>query len=242
MNYASACVLSYNRPEFLKQCITTLTANANYPLELIIHDDGSTDPEVWKLLDIWARAGTVSTIIRNPPGHNQGQGVALNRMFDIASGDPIIKLDQDLVFFNNWLSDLINIFNQNEHDCIDKADPAIGLLGLFKYYHDPVDCRKTKIEEYNLWQAHSHICGSGFAIPREAWEQFSPFTEYSDAFAEDWEMQMRITNSESWVCGLPNIDLVSNQGFGIPRSTVVNKDMSVTKIHKTPWIISHERY
>lgn len=235
-DFASCCVLSYERPDFLRTAISTLRLNASAPLELIVHDDGSSNPEVRALLSDLINTRTVSRVILNPPGHNEGQGTALNRMFNMATGDPIIALDQDLIFGPDWLRRVQEILAANLLAGDLATEPDIGLLGLFHYHHDPVDSAKTKIAQHDGWQEHSHICGSGFAVTRECWRALGPFTEHSEAFAEDWEFQRLVTESGRFVCALPDEDLVENQGFGIGPSTVVIARHTVQPIHHEPVI------
>jgi glycosyltransferase involved in cell wall biosynthesis len=113
MNFATVCVLSYERPDFLRDSLATMCAGAGYPLEIIVHDDGSRDPRVHELLHEQLALGNISTVISNPPGHNQGQGVALNRMFQLAAGDPIIKADQDLMYNPGWLGCCMQVLWEN---------------------------------------------------------------------------------------------------------------------------------
>lgn len=228
MNYASCCVLSYNRPELLRNSLTSMVDNAHHPFELIVHDDGSADEGVLEYLHTLQRSGLISSLILNPPGHNQGQGVALNRMFNMASGDPILKLDQDMIYNDGWLSDVVATLNSN---------PRIGLLGLFHYHHDPVDTAKCRIADHGDHEEHRIICGSGFAIPRAAWDALGPFEEHSDAFAEDHDMQVRVTARDDMYCALPKGDLVTNVGFGVGPSTVVVDHGTVAKIHHGPMVI-----
>jgi GT2 family glycosyltransferase len=386
VSFASVCLLSFNRPRFLRECIASMR-NAGAPFELIVHDDGSSDESLREGLGQLLDAGVISTLILNPPGWNQGQGVALNRMFSMARGDPIIKCDQDLIFEPGWLAQVnailasaqlpsgvllplhvgddvvdhtlvdeddaaylieyrwrlsehgyavgsvegremylhrlvvenelgeglvvdhangrkldnrkenLRVFTQagcqnqaarsryrgvgwsaneqrwkaklkvnglthNLGTFVDELDaayaveefrrehlphsrpdpalfpdpPAIGLLGLFKYEHDPVDWRKTQIAHHGSWEEHELICGSGFAIPRRAFEVLGPFEEHSEAFAEDHDMQLRVTGRGLWACGLPPDDLAVNQGFGVGPSTVVVSEGKVQSIHKQPVI------
>jgi glycosyltransferase involved in cell wall biosynthesis len=249
-DYASCCVLSFNRPRFLETALTTLVENAGHPLELIVHDDGSSAEErrdIFALCDGLMEEGKLSSLILNPPGHNQGQGVALNRMFGMATGDPILKLDHDLIFKPGWLARADRILRDNmvlNDQCaaegLEPPEPMIGLLGLFHYRYEPVDSRKTILTSYPDWQEHTHICGSAFAMPREAWEHFGPFEEHSDAFAEDYVMQLRVTESEEYVCALPHEDLMENQGFGYGRSTLALAPDKVQSIHKQPVIIGRQ--
>lgn len=262
--HTSICILSYNRPQFLMRCLRSIFDTIEgEPVEIIIHDDGSSDREVYNVLQAAQQTGRVSTVILNPPGHNQGQGVALNRMFNMATGNPIIKCDQDMTFKPGWLQECERILQ----------DPRVGLLGVFKYWHDPVDWRKTRrvapTWHPGMWHEalrgphdcgeecpwydepddmpsnlehgysfHTHICGSVMVIPRVVWRELGPFAEHSDAFAEDAMMQRAVNDSGRWACALPDQDLAINHGFGIGPSTVVEEGMKVHKIHHGPVIFA----
>lgn len=232
--YASLCMLSYNRPEFLRMAVRTAHERANAPFELIVHDDGSDDPRMDATLSRLYDEGLISLVMRNARSHNEGQGIALNRMFHAAKGDPIIKLDHDLIFGQDWLRKAQAILRGNL--LASDPEPLIGLLGLFHYRHEPVDSAKTIIAQHDGWQEHTHICGSAFALTRAAWEELGPFEERSAAFGEDWLMQQKVTASGDYVCALPNEDLLSNQGFGIGPSTVVTAPGTVAVIHEEPRI------
>lgn len=246
MSYASVCVLSYNRPAFLRECIMSLIANAGAPFELIVHDDGSTDEDCYRVLGEVGMAG--ATVVTNAIGHNQGVGTAINRMFKIASGDPLIKVDQDLIFRWGWLARVQEILAANRDRSPDlpsaivgagggAIEPRIGLLGLLHYHHEPVDSSKTIIEHHGEWTEHTHILGSGFALTREAWQHFGPFSEHSAAFAEDWERMKEIERSGVLVNALPPGDLCVNRGFGIGPSTVVVAPDTVAEIHTGPYLM-----
>lgn len=224
-SYASACVLSFNRPRLVAASLRSLIDNADAPLELIVHDDGSRG-QVLSLLHSYLASGEISTLIMNSPGNNQGQGVALNRMFGMATGDPILKLDHDLIYQPGWLSRVNRLMGIDE----------IGLLGLLHYWHEPVHSERTLLHQHAGWSAHTHILGSGFALKREVWEELGPFEEHSPAFAEDWDMQQRVAKSQ-WVCALPDGDLVENVGMGVGPSTVNVTHDQVQPIHYGPMVI-----
>jgi glycosyltransferase involved in cell wall biosynthesis len=239
MNHATLCVLSYNRPQFLPRCLET-ARDAGVPLQIIVHDDGSTDGELLSYLYQAHSEGLISTLILNAPGYNEGQGTALNTMFRRATGDPIIKVDHDLEFQPGWMLKVREILR----------DRRVGLLGLFKYELDPVDWRKTgvvrgtpatELRDEDLgppigYSFHTHICGSAMVIPRCVWRALGPFEEHSEAFAEDAVFQSRVRESFSWDCALPDEDLVRNHGFGVGPSTVVIAPNTVQPIHHEPRI------
>lgn len=264
VGYSSCCVLSYSRADLLEHTLHTLRTNAGAPLELIVHDDGS-NRDVTRLLAQQVNEGMVSTVILNPPGHNQGQGVALNRMFGIATGNPIIKIDHDLIFHPRWLIEVNRILDSNaDRDRIRRAlsmqptpEPLIGLLGLMHYHHDPVASNKCIVAQHAGWQEHTHILGSAFAVRRTCWQALRPFEEHSENFGEDWDFQRRVTASsgderafhdghekdrgpKGFVCGLPNEDLCTNVGMGYGPSTVNVEPGKVQAIHTKPFIINAE--
>lgn len=226
-SFASLCFLSYNRPNFIFEAIQDAVAKAQYPCEVIVHDDGSTEPGLLiGLLDSLA-GHQISRLILNPPGHNEGVGTAVNRMFKIASGDPLIKLDQDLLFEPGWLARMVGVLRQ---------DPVIGMLGGFKYTHEPVPWERMQINVPTKGGYHytRQLCGSGFAIPRDTWEVLGPLEEHSDAFAEDMEYMQRIRANDHELA-LFDIDVMHNRGFGIGPSTVVEAGMNVHEIHHGPF-------
>jgi glycosyltransferase involved in cell wall biosynthesis len=232
--FASLCLLAYERPGLLKHSIDAIHNTAGAPFELIVHDDGSKDPEVHRVLDMAVAKGQVSTVITNTPGHNQGVGVAINRCFKIAEGDVLVKLDADLTYRQDWLFDTLHMLKLNRYEWATGMEPQIGMLGLVHYQHHPVKDVDCRITGHSLWDEQTHILGSAFAMPRSAWKAFGPFSEYSAAFSEDWERMREITATDGWACGLPHGDILRNEQMGLGRSTVVEPDGSIHQIHMTP--------
>jgi len=222
--FASCCLLSFNRAQFVEEAILTLSANAGFPLELIVHDDGSTDPEVRDVLRRFVDSGAISTLIENPPDHNQGVGNATRRMFDIAQGDPIIKIDQDLIFMPGWLRHVVDVLQRNQvaRD-IDAEEPAIGALGLFKYHAAPVHHAEMFKRSWSYWHEVQDFVGSALVVPRVFYEEHGPFATHSDAFAEDVEFKTKLQDA-GLALGLTVDDYVVNQGFGLGPSTVAIDD------------------
>lgn len=214
-DYASLCFLSYNRAQFLSEAVASAKSAAGYPCEVVVHDDGSTDPSVMPMLTGMLERGEISRLVANPPGRNEGVGAAFNRAVGVATGDPVIKLDQDLVFNSGWLADVVRILDD---------DRSVAALGLFRYHCDPVDWRKMNHREppADLRSGHEYVddfVGSAIAIPRRAWRELGRFPEHSAAFAEDVEWKKN-AQAAGWELALPTSDLAVNRGFGVGPSTV----------------------
>lgn len=230
-NYASLCFLSYNRPNFIGDAIMTAVENAGYPCEVIVHDDGSSDPVVRATLTTLLDQGKISHLILNPAGHNEGVGTAIKRMFAIATGDPVIKIDQDMLFEPDWLARTVGILRQ---------DHSVGMLGIFKYHHPPVVWSEQKIDVPTEGGYHytRQFCGSVFAIPRDVWLQHGAhFKEHLDAFNEDSDFMERL-RFHNYELALPDVDLATNRGFGIGPSTVVEEGYVVHKINHRPHVLN----
>ena len=90
----SVCLATYNRPDFLATALTSLKRQRYQPIEVIVVDDGSTDPTLSvylaeQALDFQARGWTV---IRQA---NAGPGAARNVAVEHAKGDYLLFMDDD---------------------------------------------------------------------------------------------------------------------------------------------------
>lgn len=214
MSFASVCILSYNRPEFVQQAIRTARDNAGYPLELVVHDDGS-DVHTQNMLHGMLQAGEISTLLMNPPGQNQGVGEAVRKSFAAAQGDILVKVDQDLIFERGWLARGIEMLSME----VPGGNGTVGMAGFFHYYHDPVDTNKMRLAELiGGVQIHEDFCSSAFIIHRDVFEH-QEWETHSDAFAEDVGLKTALRKA-GFSLVLPPADLCTNRGFGIGPSTV----------------------
>lgn len=235
--FASMCVLSYERLTFLKECVASMLSHAEADFELIVHDDGSTDPELREWLVQMSNEGVISTLLMNSPGWNEGQGIAMNRMAAVAKGDPIIKCDQDLIFKPGWLRKVQAVLTENWESFEESEDELlIGALGIFRYPVEPVRYQDMLIAEHGAWQEHKDFVGSFIATPRDAWKLFGPWSERSAAFAEDNEYKLKIAAEDNWCVALTTEELAINQGFGVGPSTLVLGPEEVKEIKQGPRI------
>ena len=135
---ASVCVLSYNRPEFLAQAIEHARDQAGYPCEVVVNDDGSRDPDAYPLLLDLLNNARISRLVLQPPGHNQGVGESIRAAFGVASGEILVKYDQDCMASPNWLRDLVRILDAPAVYSPVTGTARVGCVGAFHYHHDPV--------------------------------------------------------------------------------------------------------
>ena len=231
-DYASLCFLSFRRPDFIVQAIESAVSNAGYPCEVIVHDDGSGWDAQHRLFEM-LHHGKISRLILNPQDHNEGVGTAFNRCAALSTGDPVIKLDQDMLFEPGWLHKTKLLLDHDKH---------IAGLGFFKYPVEPCRWQDMQIEPAPPWCSVPYhyvtdFVSSGIAIPRWAWGLYGPWPEHSAAFAEDveWKTLVRAGGCQM---ALPDTDLARNRGFGYGPSTVCIREGEVQAIHQAPRVFS----
>ena len=235
--FASLCFLSYNRSEFLEDAFKSALVDPGFPCEVIVHDDGS-DPETQYAVGRITRDDASLTIF-NRVGNNEGVGRAVERTFSLASGDYLVKIDQDLIFNPGWLKKGIDVI---------EADSSVGMVGFFKYPVDPVNWERMQLADGDFsgdgaprYHYVEDFVSSVFLITRDVYETLGSFPQYSDAFAEDVEYKNRIKNELCLNLALLDNDMVVNRGFGPGPSTIVSQEhegaeVKVTKIKHGPWV------
>lgn len=221
----SVCVLSYERPDSLVRCLGSLFAQEGCGLvEIIVGDDGTLDDSVRSDLAGLVSDSMISATLLCPPGHNEGVGRMVNRLFGLASGDYLVKADQDLVFERGALASMKHVLD---------AEPDVGTVGGFRYWHDPVDHRDMFLAERASCHLVRDYVSSAMMVRRGEWEHYGPWIEHSPAFAEDMDFKHRMAH-DGWAHALPRRDVIVNDGFGIGPSTVVTAAGTTAPIHDRP--------
>ncbi len=208
MKFASLCVLSYQRPEFLKRTLESLiNTPAGYPYELIVHDDGS-DQEVKEYLYELQRSGKISWLIINN-GKNMGIGKSIQNCLRMASGDYLFKIDTDLEFEPNWLWEAVKILDNST---------MIGCVSLFNYRnYNADDDRFNIIEERDGYNIVDDFVSSIYGFRRDVWKTWG-----DDLGADGWHQHLK---KISYELAITRHDMVHNFGFGADKSIyVVKKD------------------
>lgn len=143
MTCASIMMVTYNRLNLTKQTLKSIFDNTDYPYQLIIIDNGSTDETVNYLYtacgDKMSESGYLKEFKIHKNDKNLGIAVARNQAMQMAEYEWLSTIDNDVLVPKNWLSDCIKILQRN---------PKYGMLGVNM---EGVQYTKVKDDKYE-WQ------------------------------------------------------------------------------------------
>ncbi|WP_161596297.1 glycosyltransferase family 2 protein [Rhodanobacter glycinis] len=114
MPQVSIIIPCYNAGELLTEAVQSALAQTWQDLEVVIVDDGSTDPVTQKIIEqaSWPR----TRIVRQA---NAGPSAARNRAIEIATGQYILPLDADDTIEPEYVAKAVAILN---------AHPEVGIV------------------------------------------------------------------------------------------------------------------
>jgi glycosyltransferase involved in cell wall biosynthesis len=116
----SVCIANYNGIDVIGAAVNSVIAqDCDFPVEIIIHDDASTDGSVDYIREKFPEVKLITS------EHNVGFCISNNRMVANAKGKYIMLLNNDAKLFPNALSVL--------YDYTVKKKDAAGILGLPQY-------------------------------------------------------------------------------------------------------------
>jgi glycosyltransferase involved in cell wall biosynthesis len=95
---------TYNQELYIKDALESfIMQRTNFPFEIIVHDDASTNVVTKDFLYMEYRNKHISKLFLQN-GKNRGIARAVHTCFQMAEGEFIYKLDTDLIYRANWLS------------------------------------------------------------------------------------------------------------------------------------------
>lgn len=105
----SIIIISYNASPYIKKCITSFQRQSTKPFEILFVDNCSTDNSI----DLVEKNFPKVTIIANK--RNMGYSGAINIGIKKAQGDYFVLANPDLYVDTNWLTNVVETFNQHAH-------------------------------------------------------------------------------------------------------------------------------
>ncbi|MBD2848614.1 glycosyltransferase family 2 protein [Paenibacillus sp. IB182496] len=190
MNKTSIIIPTYNGGALLRECIASIRAHTPQPHEIIVVDNGSVDGTAHL-----CRQEEVTFISL---AHNAGFPAACNCGLQLASGDALVLLNNDVLVTRNWLNNMLA--------CLSSSGD-IGLVGPMTNYasgRQQLDEPFTHVEDMaarhndpdpSKWRESTRIVGLCMLFKRELMERIGLLDErFSPGHYEDddycWRARM----------------------------------------------------
>ncbi len=104
---ASIIIPCWNQLEFTRHCIGALIRHTRPPWELIVVNNGSADGTADYLAGVQDASPVSVTVIANEI--NRGFPAAINQGLQLARGEYLVLLNNDVVVTDAWLDQLIGL-------------------------------------------------------------------------------------------------------------------------------------
>ena len=177
----SICIANYNGIAMIADCIdSVIVQQGEIPLEILVHDDASTDDSVAFIQQHYPQV----VLIKSPI--NVGFCIANNRMAAAAKGDYLLLLNNDAALFHDAISTLLT-------EAQRLSQPAI--LGLPQYDAETAQLLDigSLLDPFlnpvpNLDKSRNNIgmvMGACLWIPKSLWEDLGGFPEWFGSIGED---------------------------------------------------------
>jgi GT2 family glycosyltransferase len=177
----TVCIANYNGCALLADCIDSILAQSFAgAIEILVHDDASTDDSVAWLRD---RHPQVTVLASDT---NVGFCIGNNRMADVAKGRFLLLLNNDAALFPDAIESLVSAADADETDTVltlPQFDWQTGALidrgCLLDPFYNPIP---------NIDPARTDVAmtiGACLWIPKGLWQTMGGFPEWMESIGED---------------------------------------------------------
>ena len=126
---ASIIVPCWNQLEFTRHCINSLVRYTRPPWELILVDNGSTDGTRDYCAGVQDASSVPVTVIANAT--NLGFPAAINQGLELAHGEYLVLLNNDVVVTDAWLDQLVALASAERRPT---AEEQVGRPGKHPFH------------------------------------------------------------------------------------------------------------
>lgn len=190
----SICIANYNGVHMLAECLdSVLKQTSGVPIEIIVHDDASTDDSVAFLRERYPQVEILAS------SDNVGFCIGNNRMVAQARGEYLLLLNNDAALFPDALASLLEAARSQEQAGIltlPQYDWQSGELVdrgcLLDPFYNPVPNLDASRRDV------AYVIGACMFLPRVLWNDLGGFPEWLGSLAEDMYLCCRAR-----LCGLP---------------------------------------
>ena len=109
----SVIIPTYGRPHSLPNCLSSLEQQTVTPHEVIVVVDGGITPEVQEVIDTFKQHGKLH-IVQINNSERKGAQVSRSIGLEVAHGDIVTYLDDDITMEPDWLEQLLKGYQDND--------------------------------------------------------------------------------------------------------------------------------
>jgi glycosyltransferase involved in cell wall biosynthesis len=173
----SVVVPCYNYGRYIRAALKSIRSQTFQDYEIIVVDDGSTDPLTLSVLKDLESEGI--KIMRQ---EHAGPAPALNRGISAVSGKYVCCLSADDTIESTYLEKCLALLESN---------PGVSFAySLVKTFGHERTIGVTKPFDLRLLLVYNHVCGSA-VFHRAAWQEVGGFDSSMPAY-EDWDFWIRL--------------------------------------------------
>lgn len=181
----SVIVPCFDHGRYLPECLDAIRGQTYPHLEIIVVDDGSTDPDTVELLDNLQNEPDL-TVIRLRD--NKGPSAARNAALDLASGRYVLPVDSDNILLPRAVELLVNQL-QVAGEQVGYIYPNLQFFGNRDDYFEAPD--------YNLYNlVHGNFCDTSSLFDRELFDAGLRFAEDIKLGHEDWDLALQLAERQ----------------------------------------------
>jgi glycosyltransferase involved in cell wall biosynthesis len=177
----SVCIANYNGAHMLAECLDSVLAQEiDAPVEIIVHDDASSDDSVAFLREHYPQVEVLAS------SENVGFCIANNRMVAQARGEYLLLLNNDAALHADALRTLLAAVQGH-------ASPGIYTLPQYDWQSGELVDRGCLLDPFynpvpNLDPARrdvAYVIGACLFTSRALWNELGGFPEWMGSIAED---------------------------------------------------------
>ena len=222
----SVCIANYNGIDVIGAAVESVFAqDCIFPVEIIIHDDASTDGSVDYIREKFPEVNLITS------DHNVGFCISNNRMVAQAKGEYILLLNNDAKLFPNAIGTL--------YEQAIRKERKIAILGLPQYnaitgnlidYGSLLDPFLNSIPNLNPKRSEvGMITGACLWSPKWLWTQLGGFLECFQSLGEDLYLccLARLRGYEVKI--IQNSGFWHSVGYSLGGGKIVKNKLSTSK-------------
>jgi len=177
----SVCIANYNGEEVIGECIDSILVQDYNNLEIIVHDDCSTDNSIEVLKQYKDQIQIITS------QENVGYCISNNRMANVANGIYLLLFNNDAVLAKNGISELITAVKEGDYGILTLVQKDYYSKKIIDSGRDldiflnPIPRKQENVNYQQVMTVH----GACLFISRDLWVNLGGFPVFYESVAED---------------------------------------------------------